>query len=179
MRLFIAALIPEEIKRLISEYIKGLRPNIDGVKWEKSDKLHVTLKFLGEVDDSKLAQISSSLDSLYRKHPPFKMNITRLGGFPGLRNPRVLFMGLSENEELSELHTEIQEQLGALGFERDGRKFIPHVTIGRVKKKFAIKDTLPLPEKAAFEIRNIGLIKSELNKEGSVYTPVRLFDLGD
>jgi len=178
LRLFIAALLPEDIKRRISDYINGLKPDIEGVKWEKPDKLHVTLKFLGEVDDTKLAQINNTLESLYRKQSPFKMSITRFGGFPGLRSPRVLFVGLSENEELSKLHAEIQEQLSALGFQTDSRKFIPHVTIGRVKKKFGIKDTLPLPEKTAFEIRKIGVIKSELNKGGSVYTPVELFDLG-
>jgi 2'-5' RNA ligase len=178
LRLFIAALLPEDIKRRISDYINRLKPDIEGVKWEKPDKLHVTLKFLGEVDDSKLAQISNTLDSLYHKQSPFKMNITRFGGFPGLRSPRVLFVGLSENEELSKLHAEIQEQLGTLGFQRDERRFIPHVTIGRVKKKFSIRDALPLPEKTAFEIRKIGVIKSELNKTGSVYTPVELFDLG-
>lgn len=178
MRLFIAALLPEYIKRRISDYINGLKPDIEGVKWEKPDKLHVTLKFLGEVDDSKLPQIRNTIESLYRKQSPFKMNITRFGGFPGLRNPRVLFVGLSENEELSKLHAEIQEQLSTLGFQRDERRFVPHVTIGRVKKKFVIKDTLPLPEKTAFEISKIGVIKSELNKAGSLYTPVELFDVG-
>lgn len=157
--------------------MEGLKPNIDGVKWGKPDKLHVTLKFLGEVDESRVEELGSTVGRAVKEYSSFKMNITSFGGFPRLENPRVLFVGLSVNEELSKLHSEIQQQLGALGFQRDGRQFIPHITIGRVKKKFGIVRPLPVPEKSSFMINRIGIIESVLHPGGSVHTPMELFDL--
>ncbi len=179
MRIFIAALLPEEIRLRVAEYIKGLKPDIEGVKWEKHEKLHVTLKFLGEADESTAAEISSILKKLCLKYSPFNMNITRFGGFPSLENPRVLFVGLSHNNELSVLKGEVEWELEALGFNIDTRRFIPHITVGRVKRRFGINGPLAVPEKIAFDISEVGVVKSELNAKGSVYTPLEVFDLTD
>jgi RNA 2',3'-cyclic 3'-phosphodiesterase len=177
LRVFIAALLPEEIRLRVSEYIESLKPNIEGAKWEKYEKLHVTLKFLGEAEESTAAQVSDTVENLCLKYSPFKMNITRFGGFPDLENPRVLFIGLSPNEELSAFQNDIERELEALGFKKDARRFIPHITAGRVKKRFGIKSPIPIAEKIAFDISEIGVIKSELNPKGSVYKPLRVFDL--
>ena len=179
MRLFIAALLPEDIMLGVGDYIDGLKPNIDGVKWEKRDKLHVTLKFLGETGDSAAAQVADKLETLCLNYSPFQMSITRFGGFPNLEKPRVIFVGLSPNEGLSLLKRDIESELQALGFKAENRRFIPHITVGRVKNKLAIKSPLPIPEKIAFNISRIGLIKSELNNKGSVYTPLKVLDLTD
>lgn len=179
MRLFIAALLPDEIRLRVGEYIDGLKPSIDGVKWEERDKLHVTLKFLGEAGDPAAAKVSDTLENLCLKYSPFHMNITRFGGFPNLEKPRVIFVGLSPNEGLSSLKSDIESELEALGFKIENRRFIPHITVGRVKNKFGIKSPVPIPEKIAFDISRIALIKSELNKKGSVYTPLKVFDLTD
>ncbi len=179
MRLFIAALLPEEIRLSVGEYIDGLKPNVDGVKWEKYNKLHVTLKFLGETGDSTAAQVSDKLENLCKKYSPFHMNITRFGGFPNLEKPRVLFVGLSPNEGLSSLKSDIESELETLGFKMENRRFVPHITVGRVKNRFVIKSPIAIAEKTAFEISEIGLIKSELNNKGSVYTPLKMFHLTD
>jgi 2'-5' RNA ligase len=176
LRLFIATLIPEDIRTLLTNYIKSLKRDIDGVKWEKSEKLHVTLKFLGDVDDSKVEEIPDLLRKLVRGYSPFNINISDFGGFPNLKNPRVLYVSLSENEELSGFQSELDEGLSDLGFKKEDRKFIPHVTIGRVKKRIFIKE-YPRVTQNPFEITKIGLIKSELRPEGSVYTPLKLFKL--
>jgi 2'-5' RNA ligase len=174
--MFIAALLPEEIRKQLKNYIGSLKNSIEGVKWEKSEKLHVTLKFLGDVDESKVDEISNMLGKLVHSYSPFKLHLSDFGGFPDLKYPRVLYVGLSGNSELSKFYSELDQYLSKIGFEKENRKFIPHVTLARVKKKVHIKETLPLTQ-STFDITHIGLIKSELRPEGSVYTPVKIVEL--
>jgi 2'-5' RNA ligase len=94
MRLFIAALLPEEIREQLTNYVDSFKNSLDGVKWEKSEKLHVTLKFLGDVEEPKLDDISNSLGKLVSQYSPFSLNLTELGGFPNLKKPRILYHGL-------------------------------------------------------------------------------------
>jgi 2'-5' RNA ligase len=177
LRLFVAALLPEEVRMRLGEYINKVRPLCEGVRWEHIDKLHVTLKFLGNVEDGKAPEIGSIIGSLSRLYNPFDTAISGAGGFPDLRNPRVLYVGLSGNPGLSSLQAGIEEALEPLGFEREKRIFIPHVTIGRVKSRLRIKEPLPEPEPYEFAIDEIGLIKSETRRDGSVYTPLHIFRL--
>ena len=176
--MFVAALLPEEIKELGNEYLGALKPLCDGVKWEKREKLHVTLKFLGDVDELQAGRVTSAVGKLLPGFSPFEMNIAKLGGFPNLGNPRILYIGLSENEELRALHEQMEQELGSLGFVNERRRFIPHITVGRIKSRLRLKKPLPIPERASFEINKIGVMQSELRKEGSVYTPLSLFTLG-
>jgi len=94
-----------------------------------------------------------------------------------MRYPRILYIGLSENPELSSLQGRIDEALEPLGFPRETRRFIPHVTIGRINNRLRIKEPLPIPEKCKFTIDEIGVIKSETRRDGSVYTPINIFRL--
>lgn len=176
MRLFVAALLPEDIRIQLSRFIQSLEPNFEGVRWEKPEKLHVTLKFLGDVDDGRVMDISSMIEKLVQDYSPFKMHLDDFGGFPRLKNPRVLYVGLSQNKELSQFQKELDLSLCDFGFEKEARKFMPHVTIGRVKKKINVQKAPDLV-KTSFEINQVGIIKSELRPKGSVYTPLKLFDL--
>lgn len=174
--MFIAALIPQDIRAKLTNYINTLKHNIDGVKWEESEKLHVTLKFLGDVDESKVDEISNMLDKLVHSYSPFKLEFSDFGGFPDLKHPGVLYVGLSRNSELSKFQNELERDLHNLGFNKEDRRFIPHITLARVKKRIHIRETLPITQ-SIFDITQIGLIKSELGAEGSVYTPVQIFKL--
>lgn len=176
MRLFIAALIPEEIQRQMFLYIGTLKQAVDGVKWERPEKLHVTLKFLGNVDEARIKDISSLLSRNTQNCSPFQLTTTLLGAFPNLRNPKVLYAGLSQNKELAKFQSVIEGGLSQLGFENDNHKFIPHITLGRVKKRIILQN-IPILKKKEFVITEIGLIRSQLRPEGSVYTPVELFKL--
>lgn len=178
MRLFIAALLPREIQSGIDEYIKTIRPRCEGVKWERREKLHITLKFLGNVEDTKVNQISSILSGIVDDKTSFSMEIQRFGGFPVLSSPRIIFVGLTDNPSLSEIHETINNELEPLGFEKERRKFIPHVTIGRVKSKMRVKGTIPPPVRVRFEINEIALMRSVPGRGGSVYTPLETFRLG-
>ncbi|MFI5323600.1 MAG: RNA 2',3'-cyclic phosphodiesterase, partial [Thermodesulfobacteriota bacterium] len=152
MRLFLAALLPEEVKARIDCYIRLVRPRCEGVKWENYDKLHVTLKFLGNVDDSMAARVSSAIGSVVHDYSPFETGVANLGGFPSLDNPRILIIALSENPGLSSLQDRVEGVLEPLGFLREKRKFFPHVTIGRIKSRIKIKEPLPMLERGEFTI---------------------------
>jgi len=178
LRLFIAALLPEEVKAALGGYIASLRKVTEGVKWEKEEKLHVTLKFLGETDDAIAEAAAFITGSLARNYAPFEMSTGNLGGFPSLQRPRILYAGLSENPALSALQSEIDEGLEPHGFERETRRFIPHVTIGRVNGRMKTTGPLPIPEKVRFTISEISLVRSVLGKSGSTYSPLRTFTLG-
>ncbi len=177
MRLFIAALLPDEIRARMDEYIGALRSRCGGVKWEKREKLHVTLKFLGSVDDSNVPEITSVISCIVRNYSPFETEIAGYGGFPDMRYTRILYIGLSENPELSSLQGRIDEALEPLGFPRETRSFIPHVTIGRIKGRLRIHEPFPIPEKCKFAIDEIAVVKSETRRDGSVYTPLHIFRL--
>ena len=177
MRIFIAALLPEEVKAAVGEYIRVLKPRCEGVRWEIHDNLHITLKFLGSVDDTRVAQVSSLIGNIVRNYHPFEMSVLNFGGFPDLGNPRILYIGLSENPDLSSLESGMEEELEPLGFPKETHRFIPHVTIGRIKSRLGIKEPLPVPEKCKFTIGEVGVIKSETGRDGSVYTPLDLFRL--
>jgi len=174
--MFIAALLPEEIRKQLKNYIGSLKNSIEGVKWEKSEKLHVTLKFLGDVEESMLDDIANLIQERASEYSPFSFNLTELGGFPNLKKPRVLYIGLSNNTQLAKLANELEGHFNGLGFEKENRKFVPHITLGRVKKKINIEDR-PHIIQSSFQINQIGLIKSELRPSGSVYTPVKIVEL--
>ncbi len=178
MRLFIAALLPDEVKSALAGYIASLRKVTEGVRWEKEEKLHVTLKFLGEVDETTAEAVAFVTGSLARNYAPFEMSTGNLGGFPDLQRPRILYAGLSENPGLSALQGEIDEGLEPHGFERETRRFIPHVTIARLSGRMRITGPLPIPEKVRFTISEISVVRSVLGRAGSTYTPVHTFTLG-
>jgi len=178
LRLFIAALLPEEVKAALGGYIASLRKVAEGVKWEKEEKLHVTLKFLGEVDEATAEAAAFVTGSRARNYAPFEMSTGNLGGFPNLQTPRILYAGLSENPGLSALQNEIDEALEPHGFERETRRFIQHVTIGRVNGRMRTTGPLPIPEKIQFTISEISIVRSVLGKSGSTYSPLHTFTLG-
>lgn len=178
MRLFIAALLPENVLQGLENYINTIKEDIDGVKWEKPEKLHITLKFIGNVEQARVQEISLLIEDLVAKYSPFKTMLCEFGGFPRLNRPRVLYVGLSQNKQLANFHRELDRGLSNIGFEREERKFIPHITIGRVKKRIGFKKASEI-SKMAFAIDQVGIIKSELRREGSVYTPLTIFKLDE
>lgn len=177
MRVFIAALIPEKIKYEVKKYVDDIKSHCEGVKWESHEKLHVTLKFLGEVEESKEQEIENNIREAASIYSPFDMEIARFGGFPNIKNPRVLFIGLTENQKLLKLQSEIEERLEGLDFKKEVRPFFPHMTVGRIKGKSRLKGSFPVPRRLPFFISEVAIMKSVLNSEGSKYTPVSVFRL--
>lgn len=178
MRLFIAALLPDDVKAALGGYIASLRKVTEGVKWEREEKLHVTLKFLGETDEAVAEAVSFVAGAAAGNYAHFEMSTGNLGGFPSLERPRILYAGLSGSDGLSALQNDIDEGLEPHGFGRETRTFVPHVTIGRVNGRMRTTGPLPVPEKVRFTISEISVVRSVPGRTGSAYTPLDTFTLG-
>lgn len=135
MRSFIAIDFDEHIKTDINKYIERWRKMAAGVKWVGMHGMHLTLKFLGNIDPEKLPILRDTIENTASQHSPFPIKLKGTGSFPPRsRSPRVLWIGIESGPALSSLHTDIESQLAQHGIPRETRAFHPHLTLGRVKK---------------------------------------------
>jgi 2'-5' RNA ligase len=136
MRVFIGIGLPPVCRRAISEAISRLRGKRLPVSWVPEPNLHVTLKFLGRIDPGREVEIGSLLEQVAGNFRPFEITVAEAGGFPTLRAPRVLWVGIREQLELvGKLQENIENALSGAGFPREERRFHPHVTVGRVRDR--------------------------------------------
>jgi 2'-5' RNA ligase len=179
MRLFVAIDLDEEIKNSIyriSERISGIK----GLKVVEKENLHITLMFLGEVDEIKAEKVKSRLSEI--EFEPFDIKFRGVGYFPPKKYPRVIWVGVDEGKErLAILANEVYQRLKKLGFKRD-KDFAAHVTICRVKKRVDnIKNRLEDFENVEFgamRVNEFKLKQSILKPTGPVYKDIETFRLG-
>ena len=131
-RLFIAVPVPEPVKSRLMK----LKLNIPGAKWTPSDQIHITLKFIGEIDGLTFSDIRQKLSEI--KMQSFSIILKGVGYFPPgsfskRSGPRVLWSGLEDKENITKLRNKIENNLNKMGIGREGRKFHPHVTLARLK----------------------------------------------
>jgi len=135
MRTFIAVDLPEEIKTRISGFIEKIKPLAPrGIGWASLADMHVTLKFLGEVEESRIPEIGAAVREAAAETPSFPLTVAGTGTFPPFSShPRVLWIGLEESPALQDFQARLENGLEALGFPRETRPFHPHLTAARVK----------------------------------------------
>lgn len=176
MRTFIAIEIPKNIKNKLYNSFNKERERTEGVKWVEEKNLHITLKFMGEIEENKIPLISEVLEEVQDKFKTFEVYLKEAGAFPDLRFPRVLWVGIHPEEKIKEIFDFVEKKLEKTGIPREKRNFHPHITVARVKKRGKINF-----EKKNFgddfKIKKIVLFKSELNPEGPVYTPLKEVEL--
>lgn len=178
MRTFIAIEIPSEIKSALAALQTELRRAGADVSWTKPENIHLTLKFLGEVDERRIGEIEKVCVSLAAEFQPFTLSLNDTGVFPNARQPRIIWAGLAgEIEKAVEMQKRLDERIALIGFGREEKAFRPHLTIGRVKSNrktrelIALADAHRLPA-LSFVISEIVLMKSELHPAGARYTPM-------
>ena len=171
MRVFVAVEIYKgEVLKKIRTFQKDVQIN---AKPTKIDQIHFTLKFLGEIDEVKYEQVKDVMEKI--SFSSFEISLKGVGGFPNLKNPRVIWIGIDKNgaEKLISIANEIETKLTSLGFEKD-KKFKPHLTIFRVKKKISdISSIMKEYEALEFGTQIISKIKvkrSVLSPKGSEYS---------
>ena len=179
MRLFVAVELDEAIRRRLAEAQERLRAAPCAVKWVKPELMHLTLRFLGEADDTLVGVLVQVIGSAAQGVAPFEVTVAGLGAFPERGAPRVLWAGIRDNGSLALLNRRLEEAVRRLGFAPEDRPFSPHLTIGRVKEpRGAGALRPPLDAQAAAEfgsctIAELLLIQSVLSPAGPAYTPLR------
>lgn len=153
------------------------------VRWETDHKLHCTLRFLGEVDQSRVTSVIDVVDSASAQAKPLVIRYRDVGCFPNRHDPRVIWIGMEDaGGHLMNLQRMIEDGLAAIGFEHEDRPFHPHVTLGRIKSQHNIGHLLRTMETVTFTaepvtVREIDVVRSELKPAGSVYTSLKLIPL--
>lgn len=172
MRLFVAVFPPIEVRQAALHAARdAMRDLEDRVRWTRLENVHLTLKFLGEVSDEKLKQVSAALREVCASHTPFDASLASIGAFPSERRARVVWAGTGAgSEELGVLAADVEAALESLGFGREGRAFVPHATLGRVRgKPVGLELPAVVPGEPGFGVACIDVVKSTLAQRGSVY----------
>jgi RNA 2',3'-cyclic 3'-phosphodiesterase len=176
MRSFIAIEIPSHVKDALGKLQDELRRTGGDVAWVNPESIHLTLKFLGEVEKKRIGEVEKVCLATSEKLPTFKLSLNGSGAFPNARHPRVLWAGLSgETTTLRRLQEHLDEQLAPIGFDPEEKDFRPHLTIGRVKSNRNVgelitrADLYQMPA-LSFVVEEIVLMKSDLHSEGAIYT---------
>ena len=176
VRTFIAFDTPLSLKEEIGKIQSILKETRADVRWETGNKFHVTIKFLGEVEEKILPAVITTVKNITERYHPFSIIYQTLGAFPNKNRPRVLWVGCTNTDrQLLDMKNELDEALMPYGFEIEERQFHPHVTLGRVKSPSGIKNLIQTLENVTFEprqvsISNILVVKSILKPSGSEYS---------
>jgi len=182
LRCFIAFDIPTEIKTELTRLQDSLKRLGASVSWTHADGIHLTLKFLGEVNQAVIPKITEAMSTAAGTVSPFPVVAQGVGCFPNPRRPRVLWVGLDGGEPLVTIQEAVEKATEPLGFERENRKFHPHLTLGRVRRPEGIERVVrelerqgfPRQEFRAHELR---LMKSDLKPGGAVYSQLHSVEL--
>lgn len=185
IRSFLAIELPRTILNKIEEVQKDLKSSHADVRWVSPEKIHLTLKFFGNVDESRIDPIVKSAEGPTQTTSPFSVTVRGVGAFPHFKNPRVVWMGLVEGKEaLISFQKELEKELERIGFEPEERPFQPHLTLGRVKSNRGRDELVGRMEKyreetfGAFQVERLILFRSDLKPSGPIYTALRAVEFG-
>jgi 2'-5' RNA ligase len=181
VRAFVAIFPPLEVRKTaLSGALEAVRRSGDKVRWARPEKVHLTLKFLGDTQEEVLNDLCAALEETCRHHAPFDVGLTGLGAFPSARRARILWASVGAgSERLCSLATDVDAAFAPLGFEREGRPYVPHLTLGRVRGRPASFDLSRASLNLDFRARRAKLVESTLTEEGAVYRTVEAFALGE
>ena len=184
IRAFIAITPAHTTRSALSDLIERLRSCTDAVSWVSPENLHLTLRFLGDIQDKDVDTLTDQLKEPLALIPSFALRIAGAGAFPNLRTPRVVWAGISNPPpELSQIHSTIEAAVHRLGFKPESRPFRPHISLGRVRRG---SSTTSLPQALAleknfdgseFNVRAVSLFSSTLTPQGAIHSNIGDFPL--
>jgi RNA 2',3'-cyclic 3'-phosphodiesterase len=180
VRLFIAIEISDEIRRRLESFLTEMRAVAPQVKWVRAANLHVTLKFLGNTDPAKVAQIAGAVQSI-RSSQAVTLEFRGLGFFPNEKRPRVFWAGMTSSANLPGLAADIDRAVHPFGFPLEDRPFTPHLTLARFdppgvpSKLGAVWKQHFSDNFGSLNTREFHLIESKLKPTGAEYTTIQSF----
>ena len=180
LRLFVAVTLPPEVRDVLAGVIGRLRAaDLRGVRTVAPEGVHITLKFLGNVDADRVPTLSEALSAAGEGAAPFRLALQGLGAFPEGRAPRVLWAGVGgDADALGALARRVDDACAGLGFTRERREFSPHLTIARLRdsatdderrRAAGALEAVGLADAVGFEVGDMHLIKSTLTPSGARY----------
>ena len=185
MRLFFAIELGEAVLDLLEEAMVPLRSEAPELAWVPRDKRHLTLKFLGDVDEAAVSMLSEAADRAAARHGPLEMHVREVGAFPNFRRARVVWIGVEQEPRLELLHHDLELACADEGFEVEGRPFRPHITLARVRAPLPAERLRALARtarrvctKANVLVERITLFESTLAPTGARYRRIHAASLG-
>jgi len=182
IRSFVAIPLNADIISRIEKIQKELKSIPADVRWVRPQSIHLTLKFLGNIEENRIDDIAQAIQKGISEYESWSVLVKNLGTFPSLRNPRVIWIGVEDKRgKIVTLQNRIEKELTKLGFEEEKRKFSPHLTLGRVKssrgKKELVQYLIDERERSFGEtlIDRVILFKSDLKPSGAIYTVLKEF----
>lgn len=183
VRLFVAVEITGEIRKKLAEFQDELKEVDADVGWVAPENLHITLKFIGSIDEEKIETVTNMIKDSLTHIKPFDLDYTGVGTLPKEKNPRVIFADVIDmGGILAKIHERLDNQFMALGVEHEDRKFSAHLTVGRIKTRRNIRRLIEnLNSYQGFDfgsdrVAQVVLMKSDLLPKGPVYTKLRCVD---
>lgn len=188
LRLFVAIAIPERIRNEMIAVQRELKPLALGdVRWTNAEQLHLTLKFLGNVPASSVEAVKESMAEACAATAPFQLRAEGIGFFPNERQPRVVWVGFEDDENvLADLQLRVERAVTPFAEKPGSENFLAHATLGRFQKYRRHKTEKLLPRARAlanhvfgeWQVEEVGLFRSELSPEGARHTEVAVFPFG-
>ena len=189
IRSFIAIELTDEAKEGLARLRKALESDEHGfVKWVDPGAIHLTLKFLGNIPSRRVAEITDAMERAAKGICTFHLEISGLGVFPNPRQVRVFWVGIGgEVDELSRLQQRIDSELTALGFAKEERSFVPHLTLARIRQGASPQErrsfgelvsSTTFEDKYRVRVEAISLMRSQLTPAGPIYTRLSAIELG-
>ncbi len=179
-RLFITLDIPDDTLDEITKVRNELYNN-SKTRWESRDKLHITLKFLGDTGTELITPLENMLNKISNEFTEQNLSFNRFGIFYRNREPKIFWLGAEENTHLNRLQKRIEEDCLQFGYAKEKRNFHPHLTLLRIKGREDISQLEKMKESKIvainFTAKTISLMKSELKPSGSIYNTIKSFEL--
>jgi RNA 2',3'-cyclic 3'-phosphodiesterase len=161
VRTFVAVFPPPAIREALFRAARDL-PASKAFRLIGPEKLHLTLKFLGNVAEDDLSRVAQALEPLRQRHEPFEVSISGFGAFPSERKARILWAGVGEGSEpLRAVALSVEDLLEPAGFGREQRPYVPHLTLGRARGRQAKLDGASVsPPALRFTLSSVDLVES-------------------
>jgi RNA 2',3'-cyclic 3'-phosphodiesterase len=180
IRAFLAVDLPDTYRVGLATVQDYLKKSGADVRWTAVAGIHLTLKFFGEIDEDQVDTLAAAAADITCATPPFTLNVQGVGTFPGARNPRVIWLGLSgQTETLAVMVRNLEQAFAPLGFSPEKRSFTAHLTLGRVRSSQGREalgralQTVTLPDFPELLVDQLVLFRSTLRPQGALYTPLR------
>lgn len=180
VRVFFAIELPEDVKTRLAKVIEELkhRPRGKKVSWVSPEKLHMTLRFIGDIAVDHLPQVIDAIASVINHFTSFKIQLGSLHVFPTLAKPRIISTEIYAPADLTNLAAGIENTLVKLGITPETREFRAHLTLGRIRdRRYPPLNHLTTSYHGAFAIERIALLQSDQAARGTVYTVLKYFPL--